>query len=277
MKVTVDDNGASHYTVRQSGFKDWLACPEMARRKWYDGLRSNDSDATVTGTALHLYIENRCTGHSQEEARQEATVWLQQRVDARDFDFLQVKTGQTMFRNLNTMIESFESDIWQHVPEVEGVEVGFDVLFDERVGSDGPQFLHLSGTIDMIDTDGGLWDWKSAGDIYRQYEQWQIDRYYPQPTVYCAARSVEAGEDPFTTRQVSSFTFGVMQKGTTPKAQMFVTSRDAASYRFLARQLWAIVDQYDNLGPQNHWPLIDQSFLCSAKWCPNWADCKGGI
>lgn len=266
-------NPITDYTFSQSGIKKFMACPEQARQAWFHGVTEDDNDATVLGQALHMYIEERLKGDlNATSAYRNAETWLQVRNTNEDFKRIGIKSANTMLKYLEAMSAAFEVDVLPGLPPVDSTEVKFERTVDVR----DSRFLKIKGTIDMIDTFDGVWDWKSAKDIDRQYPQWEIDRFHIQPTVYTLAVALGADSmyrledlDPV------DFAYGIMDKSGSSRGHLRETTRGPAQWLWLIDQLWAIVDLYERLGPDSPWPLNDQGWHCSAKWCPSWEGCKG--
>jgi hypothetical protein len=282
VKITEVD-GVVRYTFRQSGIKNALFCLERGRRDWFTELESQENDATTLGSALHVYAEERVQGIEPPRAVDAARNYLTQRVEANDFEWVKIKTPATLFSYLTAMMETFESEILPKVGPFASVEHKFLVKLDgnqspvdasgnSRMGVE----IWLEGQWDFEDANGTIWDWKTAGSL-DAYQPWEIDRFHIQPTVYTAAQKALAGWDPLgdlTPR--GTFEYGVVSKGKSPIANTFRTTRGPDDWRWLAKKLWSFVTLYEGLGAHGvTWPLNDQGWWCSEKWCPAWPTCKG--
>jgi hypothetical protein len=274
------------YTFRQSWAKDFLLCPERSRRSAFDPeWDSPDTDATVLGTALHEYMESRLHGLSHSEAEEDAVAWLDARMEAEDFERIQIKGDDTLRGKLVGCASRMNVSVVPSIPPVDPAEI--ERVFDVPLTADGT--IRLKGAWDARDINGRIWDWKTAAQIER-YQGWEIDRWHVQPTFYCVAAAivdlVEAhGEDaamelmwkevPTSAMVEVDFTYAVVSKSTQPIAKLFHTTRNIGHASWLAEQLRSFVNLYEGVGVDHAWPKNDQHALCSAKWCPAWDDCKG--
>ena len=118
--------------------------------------------------------------------------------------------------------------------------------------------VELTGTIDCVDEGGFVWDWKTAARSYAA-TAWEYQRWAIQPTVYCFATDLNL------------FQYGVLVHN--GDAEIVTVERDVPHFQFLAHQIDRIVDLIEADLP--HWPLNDQGWWCSERWCAAWADCKG--
>jgi hypothetical protein len=252
-------------------------CLERGRLDWFTELESPDTDATVLGTAVHEYAEQRLHGRTIWESFNHASEWFNARIAADDFVRKQIKGDQTLRDYHRAMCEAWEVNILPEVQAVESVEGSF--LVKLAAHPDTPAELWLEGTWDLLAKDDLplIWDWKTAGRL-DLYEGWQIDRWYVQPTTYTAAVAAMRGIDPMTAPSdyEGVFFHGVVTKGKHPHTLIHRTTRGRPDWRFLAKQLWTFVTLYEKIGPHGTtWPLNDQGWWCSEKWCPAWFNCKG--
>lgn len=223
------------------------------------------SDATIIGTAVHAGIESVLDGRSSEFGDMLKVV-------ANEYETLE-KTNYTKTNieedkipnYLEAMSLSFYNEI---LPNVKlGGEVEFFFRAPLGISIDGYD-VHLEGTMDYIDPDGNIWDWKTAKRIYNQKEK---QKSAIQPTVYTtAARNLGLAENP-------TFTYGVMVRQETPKSQIMSVTRSAEHTRWLQHYVKGAVTTALKSGYKDEWLMNDSSPLCSSQWCSYWSVCKGAF
>lgn len=246
-------------TLRQSSLNTWMLCPERARLDMVHPERDSTTDAAAVGTAVHAGIETVLRVHDHALARRNVIASLEE--NASQIRWVQVKQLKTAFALAERLFEA-----WLHhvLPQLAGplaVEETFNLPWAEINGWQ----VRLSGTIDYVDENLVVWDWKTSS---RPYETWEADRWKIQPTVYGWAMNQLHGIDPV------QFTYCVLVKKARPEVQIFDVERSNGHWAWLHRQVESIVAQIDAL-PDGIWPLNDHHALCSAKWCPHWEYCKG--
>ena len=251
--------------VRQSWLGDMAICPERARLGQVKPEFRTGSDATIIGTAVHAGIESVLDGRSSEFGDMLEVV-------AKEYETLE-KTNYTKTNieedkipnYLEAMSLSFYNEI---LPNVKlGGEVEFFFRAPLGISIDGYD-VHLEGTMDYIDPDGNIWDWKTAKRIYNQKEK---QKSAIQPTVYTtAARNLGLAENP-------TFTYGVMVRQETPKSQIMSVTRSAEHTRWLQHYVKGAVTTALKSGYKDEWLMNDSSPLCSSQWCSYWSVCKGAF
>jgi hypothetical protein len=251
--------------VRQSWLGDMAICPERARLGQVKPEFRTGSDATIIGTAVHAGIEQVLKGETNE------FVDMLEFVN-NEYETLQ-NTNYTITNieqekipsYLEAMSLAFYNDIMPHVKLGGTPEMFFRVPLGIRVeGYD----VHLEGTMDYVDPDGDIWDWKTAKRIYNQKEK---QKSAIQPTVYATAvRNLGLSENP-------TFSYGVMVRQETPKAQILSVTRGAEHTRWLQHYVKGAVTTALKSGYQNEWIMNDSSALCSSQWCSYWSVCKGAF
>jgi hypothetical protein len=251
--------------VRQSWLGDMAICPERARLGQVKPEFRTGSDATIIGTAVHAGIESVLDGRSSEFGDMLKVV-------ANEYETLE-KTNYTKTNieedkipnYLEAMSLSFYNEI---LPNVKlGGEVEFFFRAPLGISIDGYD-VHLEGTMDYIDPDGNIWDWKTAKRIYNQKEK---QKSAIQPTVYTtAARNLGLAENP-------TFTYGVMVRQETPKSQIMSVTRSAEHTRWLQHYVKGAVTTALKSGYKDEWLMNDSSPLCSSQWCSYWSVCKGAF
>lgn len=267
-------DGVLHAYVRQSWLNTALdLCLERSRRDMLAG-ETPGSDAALLGTGVHGGIEaalldREVDYHEAVEAGQKAITdeLAEREVIFHDMDLDTVRRTMpsllsnwwTRFRmpTLNEGVLAVE-----HKFEVELCRFTIDLV---------PVIVHLEGTIDCV-TNERVWDWKTAG---QEYKQWEKQRWAIQPSTY--AETVVALQE-FPHKYPVRFTYGIMlkkpAKGNWVQEVDVIRTRDHAAW--LAAQIRSLVELHLNLNPEHHtWPLVDSHALCSEKWCAHWHVCKG--
>lgn len=275
MRVTVADDGVTEYTFRQSTTKDMLLCMERAREKIHGLVVDEPTDASVTGTALHTYIEHRLEGWMPSEAMGAALQQLHWELQTARM--VKTKRASTCEAYVVAMANAWERDISHKLLPMESLEHTFRAVLDTDPATE--RRLVLEGTWDARDIGGGLHDWKTASRL-DDYEQWQVDRWAIQPTFYGAAAAILDGwDDPTVTPLEYDFSFHVMTKTRRSTGTTIDTVRTASDFAWLRTQLWAFADFWDRNHDAPSWPRNDQHALCSMKWCATWraGRCKGAL
>ena len=251
--------------VRQSWLGDMAICPERARLGQVKPEFRTGSDATIIGTAVHAGIEQVLKGETSEF------------VDMLEF----VNNEYETLQNTNYTITNIEQD---KIPSyLEAMSLAFynDILPHIKLGGTPEMFfrvplgikvegydIHLEGTMDYVDPDGDIWDWKTAKRIYNQKEK---QKSAIQPTVYATAvRNLGLSENP-------TFNYGVMVRQETPKAQILSVTRGVEHGKWLQHYVKGAVTTALKSGYQNEWIMNDSSALCSSQWCSYWSVCKGAF
>jgi hypothetical protein len=175
--------------------------------------------------------------------------------------YVQVMRSDTAERKIVDLFDRFLVDVYPSLPQIVEVEHRFDVPFGVR--PDGA-VIRMAGAMDAIDELGDVWDWKSAN---KPFEKWECDRFKVQPSAYCYARWIETGAVP-------DFHYGVMSKSNRG-TQILSVNRHAGHFAWVLEQVQSIVDLIE--ADLDSWPLNDQGWHCSPKWCPAWATCKGAF
>jgi hypothetical protein len=255
--VTIETkpSGRTVYTFSQSGIKRMLRCPEQFRLVERVGVRDPTGDAAAMGTAFHIYCEERLCGVPLPAALALAARALNLAHEHGQFQFVQVKTIHTLQEQLGRVCQRFEDETLPMLPLGGDVEVSKKMLVAETTTYD----IYLKGTPDYV-YDGVVYDFKTATDVERQYPQWEVDRFHVQPTVYCALTGA------------ADFCYLVHEKGDNGIAKQVWTERGPIDFGWLGYQLQSMLPTLHTPGV---WPMNDQGWHCSPKWCPAWSVCKG--
>lgn len=259
--------------VRQSWLNDVMICPERARLgvtmpEWRIG-----SDATHIGTAVHAGIEHYLTNDVTHDAVIAANDELERLLTEEPFRINSTNGPEHMREYVGILMATFFDDIAPHVVKGGMCEKNFGVKLydmpeDTSLPFDAQPQVWLGGTIDYIDPNGVIWDWKTAA---RKYSQGEKQRQSIQASAYALA-CVENGWSPeFPVR----FNYGVMTRTSKSAGQIVPTVRTQQHVDWFKRQVQSVVQTSTTIGLENPWMANDQHGLCSEKWCPYWSICKG--
>lgn len=255
--------------VRQSWLNDAMLCPERSRLAFTQPDWNIGSDATMLGTGVHSGIESYIlSGGSDTLDSMKMEMRVAINSSEEKFKWNTLKTYDEMFKVGDGLLEAWWRDIRPHVTLGGLVEQKFSVPIGTVNVNNTTYVLHFNGTMDYVDPDGNVWDWKTAGRKYNQYEK---QRQSIQASVYTNAvvRLGLAQDFPV------SFKFGVMTKTAKPEGQIVEVVRTSAHATWVETQARNIVASALRMGHENPWPQVDQHNLCSEKWCPWWSICKG--
>lgn len=259
------DQSSGHVYIRQSWLNDLAICPERARFKLEKPEMSSASDATIMGTAVHYGIECVLGGiclpddmatnalNKWEELKQEPY-----RITNLDPDKSQVQ--------IISMCEAWKDDILPFVQLGGEIEMKFRFPLNATIGD---WSVWCEGTMDYVQPNGIVWDWKTASRTYYAKEK---QSQAIQPTVYAAALNHLGLSD-----YPVEFRYGVMVRQEKPKAQIVSIHRTEAHERWLMHNIKPAVVNAVRVGINNNWLMNDTSALCSEKWCDYWSLCKGAF
>jgi hypothetical protein len=259
--------------VRQSWLNDIMICPERSRLavtmpEWRMG-----SDATHIGTAVHAGIEHYLTHDEVEKSYWVANAELERLVEEEPFRINSTNGIAHMGEYVITLMNTFHSDVAPSVTKGGVCEQKFGVKLydlpeDTSLPFDAQPSVWLGGTIDYIDPDGIIWDWKTAG---RKYYQGEKQRQSIQASAYAYA-CVENGWSPgYPVR----FNYGVMTRTSKSVGQIVPVIRTQHHVDWFKHQVQSVLQSCLSLGVETPWMANDQHGLCSEKWCPYWSICKG--
>lgn len=266
----LENKGKTEYVFSQSWLNTFMLCPEQARLEMLGELPRKESDATAIGDSLHTAIEMVLNEEVRpDEGVDVAIARLEELMALENFQFVQIKTPETAIRTLENVWWTWHDEIMPELPETKYVEMPFQA----QLWQDDTTIVKLGGSMDFVDENCHIWDWKTAN---RPYDQWQVDRYKIQPTAYTLGLllSLESKEMPadFDPDKIN-FHYAVVLKGNQKGHSIYSTTRGPAEWTWLTEQIKSIVALIEADLPR--WPLVDQHALCSPKWCTNWANCKG--
>lgn len=259
--------------VRQSWLNDIMICPERARLgvtlpDWRIG-----SDATHIGTSVHAGIEHFLTNDDAHGAFGIAMQELDKLIETEPFRINSTSGVDDMRRYVDVLMNTFFDDIAPSVvlggvcEQKFGVKL-YDLPVDESLPFDAQPAVWLGGTIDYIDPNGVIWDWKTAA---RKYSQGEKQKQAIQASAYALA-CVENGWSP---EYPVRFNYGVMTRTSKSAGQIVPVVRTRQHIDWFKRQVNGVVQSCTTLGFDTPWLANDQHGLCSEKWCPYWSICKG--
>lgn len=249
------------HRFRQSQLNTWLMCPEQLRLEMAGLLPRTPTEATEIGTAVHFGIEQVLSGACQVEDGMDAAMTKWDEL-SRNENMRWVKASAQQASAF--VANCFDSwcDAYPSLPMFTLVEEQFEVKLYE----DDQQEIWLAGTIDALDEHGTVWDWKTAASL-NAYAKHEIPRKV-QPNVYTyAAHHLWDSETP-------EFCWGIMVKAAKPKPLETITvTRGPGDWKWLTQQCLALAAMIEaDFAP---WPLNDQGWHCSPRWCNAWDQCKG--
>jgi hypothetical protein len=252
-------DGRWEHCFRQSDLSSFQRCPEAMRAVYMGEIeRLGHTDSTALGVATHFGIQYALT-----EKRDAALPPLSETIDvARNClddigEWRYTKMSRaSVYDRLVVMLSAWAED-FEPLIEPNLVEEPFKRL---PLHEDMHRSIMLSGTPDCVDIFNVVIDFKTSSQLY---EPWEHDRWSVQASTYCWAQRAIPGV----------FRYNVMlHDGTT---QTFDIGRDERHVVWLKRQCLQIATMIESgIKP---WPLIDSSWLCSARWCDVFASgrCKG--
>lgn len=252
-----------HY-FSQSLLNTFLKCPEQARHELLGDVPRIESPKMALGTAGHAAIEAvlrdidvLCMTRTMEEAFNHYANILLSTFEDRMYltEFKEdPKLGLEWARKRGV---SALSAWWDDVlPQLKPALV--EEPIEKLIYSDNQRQIIMKGTIDMIDTEGVIWDWKFSGS---ERDAWKDRRGSVQATTYTWAK------------ETNRFKYCTMPEGggvqivdlTVPDSHRLWLVEQALSMAYLIEA---------NLPA---WPKIDLDWPCSPRWCSVFADgkCKG--
>jgi hypothetical protein len=245
--------------IHQSWLKEYLMCPEKARRSMSEP--TVPSDAMILGTAFHTGAEIRMHGADRDTAWDAAAQHLDELLTE---PVTMDETPVGLFTLLSNLLWLFED---QTFPRYEGRAEIIEQKHEMQIGEANGLDVYLRGTPDLV-TDTQIVDWKTAG---RKYTPWEYQRWDVQSATYTWLMSDLLG------REINNFTFAVHPKVKTnphtKEVQFLDVYRGRQHWDWLRDMVLDIVNRYG--GDESPWPVNDQGWWCSEKRCTFWSDCKG--
>lgn len=276
--VTIDPD-EKHIIVRQSWLNTYMDCPERARR--YAARIDIDppNDASGVGTAFHYAIELAVNALIDGKPAHTVDDMLQAfhyqfdllcEFGEHDVPMRWVKRTDRQARLYGEdMIGRFHASVYPHLDPI-ATEVGFG---PELLGvSDDGWCVSAQGSIDCVDRNLGLVDWKSASQTYKA---WEKRRWAVQPTVYLRAADAAQLLPEFLYPPIFTYMVFPDTQKEADRIQLLQVTRADTQTAWVVDQVASIARMISALGFDTPWPKRDQHALCSAKWCPSWSSCKG--
>lgn len=263
-----DDDGSVWF--RQSWLDTALRCGERGRqaivRPDWDEITS---DAALIGTATHTAIEGYLNGNVDATAIGATAASAAIALTAEPVKWTKWSTPKELADHAARCAEGWLTGIAPEVTPGGATEVSFKVPLFNR--ADG-RLVGIQGTIDYIDPNGDMWDWKTSSGPYKPRDK---QRTAVQPTVYAVAL-IKGGLSSVVVEYPVRFRFGIAIRGEKQaKPQIVEVQRTKAHEGWLFDHLNTFVTMAERLGLDESWPRDDDHFLCSEKWCPWWSVCKG--
>jgi hypothetical protein len=252
--------------VRQSWLNDMAICPERARLGLVHPEFRSASDATIIGTSVHAGIEKVLKDGVDHTGMLETVQSTYGELASKPYKKTNIEE-EKIPAYLEAMSKAFYDSILPEVKTGGKVEHFFRVPLGITIGQ---YAIWLEGTMDYIDPDGLIWDWKTAS---KQYYVKEKQKSAIQPTVYGFA----AKETGLTNGDVTTFNYGVMVRGDTPKHQIATVTRTESHYNWLRHFVRGAIGSSVAVGTDTQWFMNDSSNLCSDKWCSFWSVCKGAF
>jgi hypothetical protein len=251
--------------VRQSWLNDLIICPERARFKLAKPEMSGPSDATIMGTAVHYGIEQILGGENPENIGVFALEHWEE-LKQKPFKTTNLNPDESVMQ-IESMTQAFVEGILPTVKVGGDVEYRFSFPMGFVVND---WDVWCEGTMDYVDPDGVIWDWKTAS---RSYYAKDKQAHSIQATVYSAALVSE-----LKIGYPADFRYGVMVRQEKPKAQIVYMTRTAEHYAWLTHMVKPAILTALRIGvTESNWMVNDTSALCSSKWCDYWSLCKGAF
>lgn len=270
---TLMEDGRWRHSFSQSWLNDLELCDERGRLDLVGELPRIESDAASLGTAVHAGAEfvlrdwkEYDSPGSLDDAKQVAQLTLTEMIAMPNWQWK--KYDEASMRALaDTHVTNWYQQVLPKLSPPDEIEWSFKRTFHE----DDKRQVVFTGTADLV-VDPELWDWKTSG---RPYNIKDKQKAAIQPTIYSWARAAETGAAP-----PWRFNYVVMihpssktGKGATAQVQELSVLRHAGHVEWLRKRVLAVAEMIEAGLP--HWPMKDDGWHCSTKWCPAYARCKG--
>lgn len=260
------DRSTGRVFVRQSWLNDMVLCPERARLGIVNPHMRSSTDATIMGTAVHLGIETILSteGTTPDDVK---SVALQEFARLQGSPYKQTNIKAEHYENyIVSMVDAFCGEILPTVQLGGWTEHKFCYPLGITVND---WAVWCEGTMDYVQPDGTVWDWKTSSRPYNAREKQSTSI---QSTVYAGA-VVHAEYADFPVR----FRYGVMVRNLSPKSQIVDVRRTEAHMRWLRHTVTPAIHVAIGVGLENNWIMNDTNNLCSERWCSYWPICKGAM
>ena len=251
------DGRWAHTWVRQSSIKTADMCLERLRTEIYDLAPRVETDATAFGTTCHSVAEDALRAKmlgvvEPLSALQGAFEYYWEQMEP-TVDRWHKYSPEDMVPMGHERIAMWHEEIYPQVIPVAVEEDYNKILFEDH-----ERVVYMRGTIDLVEEDC-LWDWKFPSRDYAK-NRWEYERWDVQSIAYCWAKGIP------------NFKFGIVH----PQGVSYIElERDAGDTEWLRQKVLALCQLVEKSHTGGPWPLGDNGWWCSEKWCPNWARCKG--
>lgn len=259
-------DGTWHHLFSATWLETYARCPEQGRQRYYKLNQEGPSDYIALGGAVHAGIEEGIRTILDADPCEGTNSDTVHHLYARSWDAALGKLFQVEGEL------GYHGDKWDHGQLVDLIRQHLTTFYDEvyptlkpvaaeqtferELHSDPFRTISIRGSIDYIDEDLGVIDWKTAGNPHKP---WEKQRFAMQPTVY----SWIAGAD--------GMRYVVFVHNKKPQTyEVSRTEQHTEWMRFQALQAARLIESGLPV-----WTPNDQGWWCSAKWCPAWDNCKG--
>ena len=260
----------SDISFRQSWLDTAFRCPEEGRRAIIDPVDIT-TDEAIIGTGAHWAIEQVIDKTLDPADIEDGVRYFFDHVNDEEFRFTKRESLDEIIDYSQRCARAWVDDLsWRFPLEGAKTEVAFKVKAMEYRGYN----VYLKGTVDLAPTEPWLGDWKTSGSEYKQKEK---QKWATQPTVYGLAAVLGGIRPDVNYTWPITFKYGVMIKRVKKcRGQVVEVQRTAAHAAFLVKRIKSFIDLYIDFGLDRPWPLVDEkNYLCSAKWCDYYGDCRG--
>ena len=250
-----------HTWVRQSAIKTSDMCLERWRRDVFSNEPERIKDASMLGTVCHSAAEDALTSLIDvAEGYGAAPMSLEDTTDAFTYYWEDAVPTIQVWNNYNAdsalaagleKVTNWYNEIFPQVMPVQ-VEYTFNVPLIE----DDERVVRLTGTVDLVEKDR-LWDWKFPSRDYTR-DRWQYDRWDVQSIAYCYAMGIP------------NFSYAVMHPDGVGRMDLV---RNQQHFDWLRTKVLALCRLLES--QTGAYPLGDNGWWCSDKWCEYFAQCKG--
>ena len=246
-----------HTWVRQSSIKTADMCMEKWRTDIFNVVSEPLKDASELGTACHAAVEDLLNARIENQGEMS----LSDMLTAFEHYWFDVVDDITVW-NKFTAASGYEAGLsklknWHEeiYPQLNPVEV--EHTFNVPLIEDEFRVVRLTGTVDLIEKDR-CWDWKFPSRDYAK-QAWEYQRWDVQSIAYAFATGIP------------DFSYAVMHPKGASRMDLVRTEEHFAWLRQKVLALCKLIES-NHRGP---YPLNDNGWWCSDKWCENFTRCKG--
>jgi hypothetical protein len=250
-----------HTWVRQSSIKTADMCMERFRKDIYSLSAERPKDVNTFGTACHAVAEDALQArmNGKDETLEGLLYafdyyWDEAKLLIDDDQWTKYRP-ETIGAEGYSRITDWYNQIYNADEKI--IPTGIEQDFNKILWEDNERVIYARGTIDLVE-ENRVWDWKFPSRDYSR-NKWEYERWDVQSIMYCWATDIPL------------FRFGIIH----PKGVSYIElERDSSHTEWMKQKVLALAKFVEN-APRGQWPLGDNGWWCSEKWCPNWARCKG--